>query len=180
MNYPLKSGIMTNNAMAKDVDKFLNNLDQCLSYNDSDNTSMYLYGSSIRKDYVSGKSDIDIAIFTDNELNTVNRLQHFLKTGNNAFKKIVWNLNGEVIYGYKIKEAKGIYEISVYNNCFKKNVVKELRRGLHLSYFIYFLLYILKIVYYRLHLLDENTYTKIKRYILNDLSGNVSSIFVIF
>ena len=41
-------------------------------------TELYFYGSVNRSDYVHGKSDIDVAIFTDNEYSTISKLQHFL------------------------------------------------------------------------------------------------------
>ena len=47
-------------------------------------TDLYFYGSVNRSDYVHGKSDIDVAIFTDNEYSTITKLQHFLHVKRSA------------------------------------------------------------------------------------------------
>jgi predicted nucleotidyltransferase len=95
-------------------------------------TDIYFYGSVNRPDYVAGKSDIDIAIFTDNEYSIMTKLQHYLHIPRKAFDKVVWKLEGQMIYGYKLKcekyvslnEAKKC-EIAIYNNDFKDILMKE-------------------------------------------------------
>ena len=91
-------------------------------------TDLYFYGSVTRSDYVPGKSDIDVAIFTDNEHSIISKLQHVLHVKRNEFKKVVWKLNGNMIYGYKIKCDEYVdinCEISIYNNEFKKVLLDE-------------------------------------------------------
>ena len=57
----------------KDIKIFFKQLQNYLD------TDIYFYGSVNRTDYVPGKSDIDVAIFTDNEYSVITKLQHFLK-----------------------------------------------------------------------------------------------------
>ena len=66
---------------------------------------IYFYGSIQRDDYFSQKSDIDIDIFSDNEISTLHMVQNFLNLGKNEFKKSVYKMDktNKVIPGYKGK-----------------------------------------------------------------------------
>jgi predicted nucleotidyltransferase len=146
-------------------------------------TNLYFYGSVTRSDYVPGKSDIDVAIFTDNEFSTISKLQHVLHVKRDAFEKIVWKLNGKILYGYKIKCEKYINinsEISIYNNDFKEVLLDEFTKPLRTKSWIFFiLLYLLKLFYYHLPLLPKKTYIYLKRVVLNDLIEKKESIYVV-
>ena len=85
------------NDFPPDVKKFFNDLQNYLD------TDLYFYGSVNRSDYIHNKSDIDIAIFTDNEYSTMAKLQHYLHVKRSDFDKVVWKLDGKLLYGYKIK-----------------------------------------------------------------------------
>ena len=109
-------------------------------------TELYFYGSVNRSDYVQEKSDIDVAIFTDNEYSTMTKLQHYLHVPRNAFDKIIWKLEGNMIYGYKIKCNKytdSKCEIAIYNNDFKNTLLNEYRNYNHFPLYISILLFIL-------------------------------------
>lgn len=143
-------------------------------------TELHFYGSVTRDDYVHGKSDIDIAIFTDNEKSTIAKLQHFLHVKRNAFDKLVWKIEGKMVYGYKIKcepyidypiEAKQC-EIAVYNNEFKDILMNEMNTQNLIPIQLSILLYILKFFYYKLPLISQSTYVSYKRYIFNTLYKN--------
>jgi len=146
-------------------------------------TNLYFYGSVTRSDYVPGKSDIDVAIFTDNEISTISKLQHVLHVKRDAFEKIVWKLNGKIIYGYKIKCEKYTdinSEISIYNNDFKEVLLDEFTRPLrNKSWLFFILLYFLKLFYYYIPLLPKQTYIYLKRVVLNDLFEKKESIYMV-
>ncbi len=112
-------------------------------------TELYFYGSVKRTDYVHNKSDIDVAVFTDNEYSMMAKLQHFLKVKQNAFDKVVWKLNGKMIYGYKINCEKYIdlkCEIAIYNNDFKDEIINEFDIPIkHKTLLTTLLLYLLKL-----------------------------------
>lgn len=149
-----------------DVKQFFKRLENYLD------TDLYFYGSVNRSDYVHGKSDIDVAIFTDNEYSVINKLQHFLHVKRNAFDKVVWKINGEMIYGYKIKCEKYIdirCEIAIYNNDFKNTLLKEYRQYNVIPLYISILLFILKTLHYTFPILSEKTYTAYKRLIFNTI-----------
>lgn len=141
-------------------------------------TKLYFYGSVTRADYIQNKSDIDVAIFSDNEYSDMNKLQHILIVNRKQFDKIVWKLNGVMIYGYKIKLKNINCEISIYNNDFKDILLDEYTKpNKNKSIIIFCLIYILKILYYQINILPKNIYVELKRYIMNDLITKKESVF---
>ena len=135
-------------------------------------TELYFYGSVVRHDYVHNQSDIDVAIFTDNEYSTIAKLQHFLHVKRNAFDKVAWKLEGRMLYGYKIKCHKhvpelGKCEIVVYNNDFKDQLLHDMRRYVSLPLWVNILLFWLKTFHYTIPLLPEHVYSECKRTIFN-------------
>jgi predicted nucleotidyltransferase len=150
----------------KDVKDFFKRLENYLD------TDLYFYGSVNRSDYVHNKSDIDIAIFTDNEYSTISKLQHFLHVKRNAFDKVIWKLDGKMIYGYKIKCEKYMdikCEIAIYNNDFKNILIKEISQYNSVPPHIAILLFILKTMYYTFPIISQETYSSYKRYIFNEI-----------
>lgn len=136
---------------------------------------IYFYGSVNRDDYVHNKSDIDVAVFTDNEYSLMTKLQHFLHVKRDAFDKIVWKLNGIMIYGYKIKCDKHINskcEIAIYNKDFENILMEEMNKCNVIPFYISILLCIVKTFYYTIPILNDKTYSLLKRYIFNDLYLN--------
>jgi predicted nucleotidyltransferase len=165
------------NELPKNIKDFFNNISKYID------NELIFYGSVTRSDYVPGKSDIDVAIFTDNEQSEISKLQQVLHVKRDAFDKIVWKLNGKMIYGYKIvceKYTEINCEIAIYNNDFKEVLLDEFNKPLkNQSIFIFALLYILKTFYYHIPLLPQKTYVNLKRIILNDLMGKKESVFFV-
>ena len=146
-------------------DKLKNHLD----------TKIYFYGSVQRDDYFPKDSDIDVAIFTDNEYSTMSKLQHFLHVKQEAFDKIVWKLEGKMIYGYKIKCDKytnSKCEIAIYNNDFKHILLPEISRYNSIPFHVGILLFILKTIYYTFPILSSKTYSAYKRFVFNKIMVN--------
>lgn len=153
----------------KEVKDFFKRLENYLD------TELYFYGSVNRPDYVHGKSDIDVGIFTDNEYSVMNKLQHFLHVKRDAFDKVVWKINGKVIYGYKIKCDNYIdikCEIAIYNNDFKETILKEIIQYNSVPPYIAILLFILKTLHYTFPIISSKTYMVYKRFIFNVLLLN--------
>jgi predicted nucleotidyltransferase len=139
---------------------------------------LWFYGSVTRSDYIPNKSDIDVAIFSDNEHSDISKLQHILHVKRSEFDKIVWKLNGQMIYGYKIKVESINCEIHIYNDDFKQVLLDEFTKPLkNQSMLIFCLIYILKFLYYRLQILPSDIYSKAKRYIMNEMIDKKESVF---
>jgi len=133
---------------------------------------IYFYGSIQRNDYYPGRSDVDIAIFTENEWSSIYVLCNFLNLSKKDFKKSIYKLNNKIFHGYKAKykdeESDIDVEISLYNEKIKDAIMREHSRNLVLPFYISFILSILKILYYDLKFISKNYYRSCKRFIMNE------------
>ena len=158
------------------IQKMVNNIKKYLD------TELYYYGSILRSDYIPEQSDIDMVIFTDNEYSTISKLQHVLHVKRDEFKKVIWKLNNDYIYGYKIRipGSEPEVEIAIYNTDFKEILLEEFLAPIKSApILVVICLYILKFLYYRLHLMSRNNYARLKRYIQNDMMGKVSHFLLL-
>jgi predicted nucleotidyltransferase len=138
-------------------------------------TEIYFYGSVNRPDYVHGKSDIDIAIFTDNEKSIMTKIQHFIHVSEKSFDKLIWKFYGKMIYGYKIKCEDHINlkcEIAIYNNEYKTQLLDDMVKYNSIPIHIAFLLFILKTLHYTFPIISLKTYSDYKRFLFNTLYIN--------
>lgn len=167
----------TKNKLPEDVELFLNNLKQYLD------KPIYFYGSIQRPDFVTG-SDLDVDIFTDNEISTIEKMSHYLDIPNYKFKKTIskYSTDPTIIYGHKImyssKELSLPIEFAIYNEKYKTHVLNEHNSKVNLPFYITFMLLILKTIYYKLHLIEQTTYAKIKRTILTIFIGREPDYFI--
>ena len=163
----------TKNILPQNVKDFFYHLSDYLD------TKFLYFGSVQRSDYVPGKSDVDVDVFTDNEYSLMNKMQHYLHVPKSDFKKVAWILDNVPIYGYKLNyenDKKGIKsEFSIYNERFKTHILEDHNKKQVLPIYITVLLYILKFFYYQLPILDKKTFTVYKRFILNTLFGEDNS-----
>lgn len=148
-------------------------------------TKLLFFGSVQRSDYFPGESDIDVDIFTDNEGQTISKMQHFLHVKRSDFKKFVWRLNhnNSIAYGnkifYKNKEDGIFVEFSIYNEKYKKGILKEHLMKTELPFYASSLLIILKFLFYNLKILDKKTFSYLKKKILSVGIGLPDDQFVV-
>lgn len=141
---------------------------------------VYFYGSVTRDDYIHGKSDIDVAIFADNEASVLSKLQHFLRVPRDAVHKIVWKLNGRMMYGHKVKIPELLTEVCVYNAEYQEYLLRDFRSpNENQSWFTYGVLYLLKFLHYRLSLLPKSVYIDTKNYLLNHVLDQKETVFYV-
>jgi hypothetical protein len=133
---------------------------------------IYFYGSIQRNDYFQGKSDVDIAIFTDNEASTIFLLENYLNLEKKEFRKSIHKLNNKIIPGYKAKyknENENMQvEISVYNEKYKDIIMQEHSRNLVLPFYVSITLIVIKYLYYNLQIIPKKMYKDMKRLLLNE------------
>ena len=159
-----------------------NFFDKLSSYLD---TKLYFYGSVQRNDYFPNSSDIDVDIFTDNEPSTIIQLQNFLKIKRSKIKRFVYRLHrtDKIVTGHKIKykSADGSFavEFSIYNERFKPHVLKEHTFKTVLPWYVAWLLYILKFIYYKLCIMPNSVYMYFKHLLLDNLVEGEASEFVV-
>jgi hypothetical protein len=143
---------------------------------------LYVYGSVVRGDYVPGRSDVDLCLFTDAEDLAVLEACHWFGIARDAFHDVVWKLNGVLIYGQKAKfvgegDVRG--EIAIYDSVFRGAVLQECRRGFGLSWPVQWMLMLLKIVYYYTPLLPHGAYKRLKRWLFNYVACKKESAFLL-
>jgi hypothetical protein len=153
------------NRLTQNEELFFNNLSLYID------KELYFYGSIQRPDYVKGKSDIDIDIFTDNESSTVQKLCSFLNLKKSEFKKAVYKINNYMVYGLKTKYKDEInhidVEISVYNDKYKTLVLYDHNNCRYLPIYITVLLFIIKFLYYTLGIMPDRVYRRCKQFLMN-------------
>ena len=154
-----------NNRLTDKQKEFFNNLSIYID------KPIYFYGSIIRMDYIPGKSDIDIDIFTDNELSTINMLCNYLGLNKYDFKKSLYKINSKMVYGYKGKyedKTKDInIEIAIYNTKYKDIILQDHSKHLSIPFFVSITLIILKFFYYNLGFISTDMFKTCKQNLLN-------------
>jgi hypothetical protein len=174
----------TRNALPSKLKHFLDKLKDYLD------TPLYYYGSVQREDYVAGQSDIDVAIFTDNENSIISKMCHFLHVKRKEFKKIIIRRSGNIVYGYKIKYKTEtvndngtliVCEFAIYNTNFKLVLMDHYNKINNVPIFILFLLFILKQVYYVFPIISKKNFKDLKNYIFDVLYLNTEgrSFFIL-
>jgi len=133
---------------------------------------IYFYGSIQRDDYFPKSSDIDIDIFTDNFNSTIYKLQNFLHLSKGDFKKFVYKIKDQVVYGYKCKykneDINLKVEMAIFNEKYKNLVLKDHSKDLSLPFYVMIALIILKFLYYNLSIISKEFFQRCKRFIMND------------
>lgn len=153
------------NRLTKNETIFFENLSQFID------KELYFYGSIQRPDYIKGKSDIDVDIFTDNESSTIHKLCIFLNLKKSDFKKAVYKIKNSMAYGYKTKyidEVNNInVEIAVYNEKYKNVVLYDHNNCRYLPLYVTCALFIIKFLYYTLGIMPNAMYKRCKQFLMN-------------
>jgi predicted nucleotidyltransferase len=167
----------TKNELPQNVKNFFYHLSEYLD------TKFLYFGSVQRSDYVPGKSDIDVDVFTDNEYSLMTKMQHYLHVSKKDFKKVAWIIKDTPTYGYKLKytnKKEGIdAEFSIYNEKFKDVILEEHNSKKVLPIHVTILLFIIKLFYYQIPILTKKTYIYLKRLILNGILGDDAKFLVL-
>jgi predicted nucleotidyltransferase len=132
-------------------------------------TELYFYGSIKRVDYISNSSDIDILVITDNVKSMLSKIQTYLNINKDKTQKIFQQYSvydKGIITGYKIKyeiDENGIeFDLLVYDDKYRKAVLQNIYDINNLPFYIITILYILKILYYKLQLISKKIYNNLK------------------
>jgi predicted nucleotidyltransferase len=146
---------------------------------------IYFYGSIQRDDYFPQKSDIDIDIFSTNISSTLHLLANFLHISKDSFKKSLYKMDktNVVIPGYKGKyideENNLIVEISIYEEKYKEEILREHKSKFIVPLYITILLIVLKIFHYHLGIIPIFFYSRFKKYLANFCDNNKAEFVII-
>ena len=131
-------------------------------------TEFVFFGSIKRLDYIENNSDIDIAILTDNPTSILAKIKNYLNIKNTKIRKIYQTFNNQpsLINGYKFTykddEHNWGFDVVIYDEIYKDIIIKDIYYINNLSFFITIMLYILKVLYYKLHLISKTTFLETK------------------
>jgi predicted nucleotidyltransferase len=146
---------------------FLSNMKEYLE------TEFLFYGSIKRLDYLESNSDIDIAILTDNPSSMLAKIKNFLNIKNTRIKKIYQTFNNEssLINGYKFTykddEKNWSFDVVIYDEIYRDMIIKDIYYINNLPFYVTILLYILKFIYYKLHLISSSIFWDTKNMIFS-------------
>jgi predicted nucleotidyltransferase len=132
-------------------------------------TELYFYGSIKRVDYISNASDVDILVITDNVKSMLSKIRTYLNINKDKTKKIFQQhsvYDKGMIIGYKIKyeiDENGIeFDLLVYDEKNRKAVLQNVYDINNFPLYIIIPVYILKILYYKLHFISKQIYNNLK------------------
>lgn len=130
-------------------------------------TELYFFGSIKRVDYISNASDIDIIVITDNVKSMLSKIQTYLNISKDNTQKMFqqYTVNDKgIITGYKIKYNKNDieFDLLIYDDKFRKAVLQNINDINNLPLYMIIILYILKILYYKLHFISKQIYNGLK------------------
>ena len=132
-------------------------------------TELLFYGSIKRKDFFENASDVDITIINDNVSSILSKLTNYLHIDKSNIKKIYQKFTEKstiLVSGYKVKydnkENNIVFDILVYDEKYRNIVLQNIDDINKLPLYVVFVLYIIKINYYILHLMSKKTYLYLK------------------
>ena len=130
-------------------------------------TDLHFYGSIKRADYIANSSDVDILIITDNVKSMLSKIQSYLNVNKDNTQKIFQQYNANdtgIITGYKIKynENDIEFDLLIYDDKFRNAVLQNINDINNLPLYMIIILYILKILYYKLHFISKKIYNNLK------------------
>lgn len=146
---------------------FLKKLEQYIE------NELIFFGSIKRLDYFQENSDVDVAIITDNLLSTVKKLQTFLDLDDTKMRTVIQKVpnKNSIIYGYKTNysnENNGLdIEIIIYDSKYKNEIIDHINNINNFPFYITLPLIILKIFYYKLHIITDDFFKYLKTLLLH-------------
>lgn len=129
---------------------------------------LYFLGSITRCDYIKGKSDLDIEVFTDNFDSTLLKMEYFFDYYQKKTKRrfIVFEINNIPISGYKyyFEDAQKdvSFDFTLYNVASKNIVLHHRSIQQNMPYIFSLFLLVIKILHYYLNIISSGTYSYIK------------------
>jgi predicted nucleotidyltransferase len=128
---------------------------------------LYFFGSIARCDFIKGKSDLDIEVFSENIHSTkfkVDSLFHYYYQ-NKETKYIVLKINGTPISGYKysFKNMYISFDFTIYKKECKEILLHQRNIESNIPFVLVSFLIIIKYLYYYLNIITNNQYSFIKK-----------------
>jgi len=142
---------------------------------------LYFIGSIARNDYIKGKSDFDIEIFSENVISTKIKIDHLFKKTDNKF--IFFRIDNIPFSGYKYNlknEEKSIrMDFTLYKKECQPILLYHRNIEKNLPFYISIVLFILKYLHYYLYIINNHNYSYLKKkiwYLFNPNKTNSITI----
>jgi hypothetical protein len=128
---------------------------------------LFFMGSITRSDYIKGKSDLDIEIFSDNVTSTKEKLNYLFNyyEGQKENTIIIVKIKDIPFSGYKYTvNQDGIqFDLTLYKKESQKTILYYRIREINIPFTISAFLIIIKFLHYRLNIINERNYYLIKK-----------------
>ena len=147
--------------------KFLTNLQRYID------TELIFFGSIKRCDFFIGKSDIDIAIITDNVDSVKKKLQNYLNIEKSRVKKSMQKIHNsnKLVYGYKINyddDENHLYlDIIIYDEQYRNLIINNIEKTTNLPFYITTIYFILKVLTYYFSIFPNYFFKSCKNFVMN-------------
>lgn len=137
-------------------------------------SELIFFGSIKRCDFLQKYSDIDIAIISDNVENTLVKLKNFLNMDNQKIRKIFQKFpnTNNIVHGYKtnyndINNDLSL-EIILYDEKYRTQVINSVNDINNFPFYITYILFIIKILYYKLNMISDKLFKYIKQFLMEN------------
>lgn len=137
-------------------------------------SELIFFGSIKRCDFLQKYSDIDIAIISDNVENTLVKLKNFLNMDNQKIRKIFQKFpnTNNIVHGYKtnyndINNDLSL-EIILYDEKYRTQVINSVNDINNFPFYITYILFIIKILYYKLNVISDKLFKYIKQFLMEN------------
>lgn len=131
---------------------------------------LYFIGSITRYDYFPGNSDIDLEVYSENEISTLFKILHFLNIDKKSVKLIYFTCHKIPMLGYKISYNKYLngnknthFDITIYTMASKQILLPHRIRDINIPIYNEVYLLIIKYIYYHGKMINNKTYSYLKR-----------------
>jgi len=135
-------------------------------------TELIFFGSIKRVDFFKNSSDVDIIIITDNVVSILSKVQNYLQIDKTTIQKIYQQhsvYDKGIVSGYKIKcddKKNNIeFDLLIYDEKYRKQVMKNINDINSLPLYMIIVLYILKSLHYTLYLIPKSVYVYLKCFV---------------
>jgi hypothetical protein len=144
---------------------------------------LFFMGSITRMDYIKGKSDLDIEIFTDNVASTKEKLNYLFNYYETQKENIIiiFKIKDVPFSGYKytVNQAGIQFDLTLYKKESQKTILYYRTREINVPFTISALLIIIKFLHYSLNIINNRNYYLIKKNVW-ELYNNDKVFFKLF
>jgi hypothetical protein len=128
---------------------------------------LFFMGSITRSDYIKGKSDLDIEVFTDNIASTKEKLNYLFNYYETQKENIIiiFKIKDVPFSGYKYTvNNSGIqFDLTLYKKESEKTILYYRTREINVPLTISAFLIIIKFLHYSLNIINKRNYYLIKK-----------------